>query len=179
MDELAAIGRIFLGLVFLAAGLRKLQNRSDFREAITGNPLLGPALTPLVYKVLPPAELVLGSILLVGVPSHDFALATAVTVLAGFLAFQLVVVRAGADVDCGCFGSREKVGISTIVRNVVLLLIAIGALVHSSRSGWVGTSTPLPLLLAALMIFVVATLAIQGRRMKGVAVAAIRKLEAL
>jgi putative oxidoreductase len=77
-----------------------------------------------VSHILPPAEILLGLLLLIGWRLRIWA--SLVTLLLG--GFICVVARAyvlGLQIDCGCFGKPEPLTGWTVVRDSALLVLAV------------------------------------------------------
>jgi len=126
--------RIAVGVVLLFAGGAKLgQPAWPATAAAFGAP---PWLTP----VLPWGELILGALLVSGIGLPWTAL-TAAALLAGFAVAVGLRVRRGDAVPCGCFGetSPQPVGRDTVLRNVLLVALAVMAAADSDQGGGVAS----------------------------------------
>lgn len=136
------LGRIGLGGIFLYAGYAKLfapnlmlqsmftlkfsvlSNLSNFGQQVRSYHLLSENGVSFVSHFLPPFEIALGLLLLIGWRLRVWA-STVTLILVGFLS---VVTRAyvlGLQIDCGCFGKPEPLTGWTIVRDGALLLLAL------------------------------------------------------
>lgn len=136
------IGRLVLAGIFIYAGYSKLftpnlmlqsffmfkfsisSNISNFGQQVRSYELLSESGVSFVSHVLPPAEMALGLLLLVGWRLRIWA--TLVTLL--LLGFISVVTRAyllGMQIDCGCFGKPEPLTGMTVIRDSALLLLAL------------------------------------------------------
>ena len=117
------VARVTVGLVLLVAGALKLTAGRRWRTQAQafGTPAL---LVPLV----PVAELVIGALLVPGVGGRATALAAA-GLLAAFTVLVVLKVATGDRTPCACFGSMsaDPVGPWTVIRNVVLLALAVVA----------------------------------------------------
>jgi hypothetical protein len=123
---IAAIGilaRIAVGFVLLIAGVSKLRTRTWGLLALeSGTP------RPVVIT-LPAVEVLLGAAMVLQL--FPAWLPWVGVVLFG--AFLVVVVRrfvTGSEAGCNCFGSKrsqEPVDALTIVRNVVLIVVAVAS----------------------------------------------------
>ena len=127
---MALAARLVLAVVFLVAAVAKLRAAAATREQMTA--LLGARAGALVATWLPIVEIVLAVALVVwwsAVPGVVTALV--------LLAFIAVLVRADVRrLPCACFGARansKPVGTSAIVRNAVLVGLAV--LATGSPSG--------------------------------------------
>lgn len=137
---LLALGRIFLGGIFLYAVFAKLNyppgnfftfDLSNWKLAINifaisvnaYKVLPDWAVLPVAYSV-PVLETVLGVLLIAGVGLRWAGLAS--TGLLGF--FFSLMFRAyllGQSIDCGCFGPGDRLGAKTLLRDGALLALAL------------------------------------------------------
>jgi len=116
---------IVLGVVFTASGALKLRDPMWPDAALSlGAPLWAvPAVAPF--------ELILGATLVSGLAQRQLAILALVTLVV----FTLLLVRQLRSGDeappCACFGSlsAKPIGIHSIVRNGVLMLLSICAVV--------------------------------------------------
>ena len=111
--------RIAVGVVLLVAGVAKLcQPAWPATAAAFGAPAW-------LVPVLPWGEVVLGALLVAGIGLPWTALVGAGLLTAFAVAIGLRV-RRGDAVPCGCFGetSPQPVGRDTVVRNVLLVILA-------------------------------------------------------
>ena len=118
--------RVAVGTVLLLAGAFKLGQREWPRAAADfGAPRW-------VVAVLPWLELVVGGLLVAQVGGRWTA-ALACLLLAVFTVAVAIRLRLGDQVPCGCFGetSSEPVSRATLVRNLVLTLIAAVGVLRS------------------------------------------------
>ncbi|HUP69048.1 MAG TPA: MauE/DoxX family redox-associated membrane protein [Acidimicrobiales bacterium] len=114
--------RIAVGVVLLVAGVAKVcQPAWPATAAAFGAPAW-------LVPVLPWGEVVLGALLVagVGLPWTALLAAGLLTVFAVAVAIR---VRRGDAVPCGCFGetSPQPVGRDTVLRNVLLVILALTA----------------------------------------------------
>jgi uncharacterized membrane protein YphA (DoxX/SURF4 family) len=136
------IGRLVLGGIFVYAGFSKLllpnthlwpmfvlkfslsMNISSFAQQVESYKLISPETSQLVAHVLPFVEIVLGLLLLIGWRLRIWA--TAITVI--MVGFLTVVSRAyllHMDINCGCFGTPEKLTGWTVVRDSAFAALAL------------------------------------------------------
>jgi uncharacterized membrane protein YphA (DoxX/SURF4 family) len=136
------LGRLLIGGIFVYAGYAKLvypnhtlwpwfmlkfsvaANLSTFAFQVESYKILGPAASSLVAHTLPFVEIVLGLLLLIGWRLRIWATVVSV-ILVGFLA---VVTRAYVlhmDINCGCFGTPEPLTLMTVLRDGVLVVVAL------------------------------------------------------
>lgn len=122
LEGLACAG---LGLLFLLAALWKARDLPGFEALIARFGIVLDSWVPATAWALVGAELVVGLGLLVGArPAILGALALALLFL-GVLAYGL---HLGLDVDCGCFGPGEHVGLAQALRRDLVLLALAGYL---------------------------------------------------
>jgi len=117
--------RILLGLLFLVTGISKALAPLSFRASLQAYQLTPASLnTPLAALVIL-VELAIGSMLLVHLAIRWSSLIAAI-LLAVFTVAIVLAWRHGLAIDCGCFlGAQERVGPVAIIRDVVLLLLAV------------------------------------------------------
>ena len=129
-------GRIVLAAIFIYAGYAKL-----FRPDMTPRPQMPIAISLFAlqidsYQILPPqavlfvartlpfAEIALGGLLLLGWQLRIWA--TLVTlVIGGFFASVVRAYSMGLQINCGCFAKPEPLTGMTVLRDGVLLVLAI------------------------------------------------------
>jgi len=136
------IGRLVLGGIFVYAGVAKVifpnthlwpmfflkfsvsTNLSMFQQQVESYKMLSPDAAQLLAHTLPFVEIVVGLMLLVGWRLRIWA--TLVTLI--MLGFLGVVTRAyllHMDINCGCFGTPEKLTGMTIVRDAAISALAL------------------------------------------------------
>jgi uncharacterized membrane protein YphA (DoxX/SURF4 family) len=149
-QSLLIMGRVFLACVFLFAAYGKMKPQaamgwsgasiktslSMFAMQVDSYQLLPPQLVSPAAHFLPPFELFLGLWLLSGVLFRYSALMTSV-LLGAFFAMMVRTYKMGLEINCGCFGPGERLGVGTLLRDGSLLALAIavtvGAFVISRR----------------------------------------------
>ena len=125
MSLVVLAARLVVGALFVVAGALKLGDPTAFATEIANYHFL-PALAPWLAVTLPATELVVGATLLVGPARWRRAAALAAGALLVVFTVAIVhVVRAGINVDCGCFGGNSGPVTSwTAVRDLALLAAA-------------------------------------------------------
>jgi hypothetical protein len=126
---------IGLASLLFAAALHKLQQRTEFRAALEGYGVLPPALVEPALWLIPIVEAT-AALGLVLTPTRSLAaLLGAALLLAYAGAMTLVVVQGRRTLDCGCSlgGASQPVSAALIVRNVILVLLALNA---ARATGW-------------------------------------------
>lgn len=147
---LLIIGRLILAGIFLFAAYAKLKPQaamgwsvssmkislSMFAMQVDSYQLLPPQLVGFAAHFLPLFELFLGLWLLSGVLFRYSALVTTV-LLGAFFAMMVRTYRMGLEINCGCFGPGERLGVGTLLRDGSLLALAlaitVGAFAMSRR----------------------------------------------
>ena len=116
---------IALGAVLLLSGALKVVGRPVWRAQADS---LG--VPRAVAAVVPFVELVLGALLVVNVWRRPAAVLAGL-LLVGFTVFIVRLLRRGSRAPCACFGSlsRSELGWSAVVRNLVLIALAVVAAV--------------------------------------------------
>ena len=121
---IGAVAAVALGLSFLLAGGSKLAAGQAWPSQAKG--MGAPA---WVVPVLPWGELALGAALVTLLVRRPAA-AVAIVLLVAFTTLIVLRLREGRHPPCACFGawSAKPLGPGHVVRNVVLLAIAVVAL---------------------------------------------------
>jgi hypothetical protein len=127
MEYLGFAARLVIGAIFVVAGATKLRHPDDFRRAVADYQILPAALVAPAARLLPPLEVALGAMLLLGVLIVPASVLAAV-VLVGFAAAILVNVERGRRIGCGCgFGRRVTVSRRLAARNGALTALALAS----------------------------------------------------
>jgi thiol-disulfide isomerase/thioredoxin len=136
--------RLVLAAVFLVAGAAKLADLAGSRAAVEGFGVPARMAAPLGV-LLPLAELCAAGALLPASSARYGAIGAGVLLLAFVAAIGRSMARGEAP-DCHCFGAihSEPAGARTLVRNAVLLALAVGVAVGGwgnagpSAVAWIG-----------------------------------------
>ena len=124
MNALAVGASIVVGVAFLVAGGSKLAAGRSWpaQAAALGAPAF-------VIPVVPWVELVIGAALVLQLARPAAALA-AIVLLVAFSGLIVVRLSQGRRPPCACFGawSATPIGASHLLRNGVLLVLAVAAL---------------------------------------------------
>jgi uncharacterized membrane protein YphA (DoxX/SURF4 family) len=136
------LGRILLGAIFIYAGYSKLftpnlmlqsffmakfsvlSNLSNFGQQVRSYQLLREPAVSFVAHFLPPFEMVLGLLLLIGWRLRVWATIVSL-LLAGFISVLTRAYLLHMQIDCGCFGKPEPLTGWTVIRDAALLLLAM------------------------------------------------------
>ena len=126
--------RCILGVVLIYAAYRKISEPwIVFAAAIDAYGLLPGSWAIWTARTLPWFEAVLGLALLAGVYLRPVAIGTA-GLLGGFFGVMVYSYATGKVIDCGCFGSGDVLGPTTLLRDGVLLAIALALVVLTFRA---------------------------------------------
>jgi uncharacterized membrane protein YphA (DoxX/SURF4 family) len=136
------LGRLILGGIFIYAGYSKLfypnhnfwpwfflkfslaLNISNFAVQVDAFKMLPDWGVQFVAHTLPPTEIILGLLVLIGWRLRIWA--TLLTAI--MLGFFFVVLRAyllHMDINCGCFATPEKIGPQKILEDAAMAVLAI------------------------------------------------------
>jgi uncharacterized membrane protein YphA (DoxX/SURF4 family) len=137
------LARWLLAAVLLVAGISKLLDREGFVQAVDAYQILPVRLARVVALGLPYLEIVLGVFLLTGLATRMAAI-LAIWLFATFaIAVAINLVRR-RELDCHCFGNlwQGKIGLSTLLRNLILVILSIQILIFADGylaiDGWIG-----------------------------------------
>ncbi len=143
-QTLLLLGRLAVAAVFLFAAYSKLlhpttslaTNRMFFALQVDSYQLLPQWAVMLVASTLPWFELAVGLLLLASYPLRAVATVASLLLL-GFFGAMLRTYFKGLEINCGCFGPGETLGVKTLLRDGLLLAISlavtIGAFMSHSR----------------------------------------------
>jgi len=130
--------------IWLAAGIAKLADLEHFRTQVAAYDVLPHALVGPFAYALPFLEVGIGLYLAVGLWVRPVAI-VACGLMVVFIAAQAQAWYRGLVLDCGCFGAvaQEKVGLTTILRDVALGLPSLAMAIWPARrlsldSYWLG-----------------------------------------
>jgi len=123
------IARLILGGVLFAAGFLKINKPDISQMAVRSYEMLPISIANLLGLILPPIEMALGALLILG------ALTRVVAALGGFTMFIFIIAIAqawarGLNIDCGCFGGGGTVAaedtryLQEILRDLGLVFLA-------------------------------------------------------
>ena len=136
------IGRLVLGGIFIYAGFSKLllpnthlwpmfvlkfslsMNLSSFTQQVESYKMISPEASQVVAHTLPFVEIVLGLLLLIGWRLRMWSAAVTL-IMAGFLTAVTRAYLLHMDINCGCFGTPEKLTGMTVVRDGAFTALAL------------------------------------------------------
>lgn len=121
---LAFVTSIILGGGFVVAGAAKIASGAQWPQlaAAMGTPR---ALLPLVVRLLPGFEILLGALLIAQVQRRIVA-GVALALLVAFTVQIVVQLRRRNHPVCACFGawSAKPLGVGHLIRNAALMVLA-------------------------------------------------------
>jgi uncharacterized membrane protein YphA (DoxX/SURF4 family) len=118
--------RLILGGVFVFASVDKILHPAAFAEAVYNYQILPDNLINLTAIVLPWLELVLGSLLIIGVWMPGTVIISNLLLLT-FIGVLVYNTSRGLDIHCGCFStepSEDPLSNWTIARDALFLVPA-------------------------------------------------------
>jgi hypothetical protein len=145
LGAVSVMGWVCVGLVFILAATQKAQHWRVFSAVLANYRLLPKVLVTPVAALLPPAEMLVG-ILLLSAQIRPVGALAAMFLLVLFAAAMAINLRRGrSEIDCGCGRSFLKQTLSWILvaRNAVLAALLVPAL-------FVTTAMPMPDLLSGV-----------------------------
>lgn len=140
MEALLLVARLILAAVFLVSGIAKLFDLSGSQAALRSFGVPEP-LTRSGGILLPIGE-VLIAILLLPVVTAKWGALFALVLLVVFIAGISYNLSRGRKFDCHCFGqlTSSEIGPSTLIRNVVLAVLALFIVIPGFANDNVGVS---------------------------------------
>ena len=136
------IGRLVLGAIFVYAGFAKLlmpnthlwpffflkfsisTNLTMFQQQVESYQMLSPEAARLLAHSLPFAEIGVGLMLFIGWRLRIWA-TLATLIMVGFLGVVTCAYLLHMDINCGCFGTPEKLTGLTVVRDAAFSALAV------------------------------------------------------
>src|SRR2546427_362155 len=131
------LGRVALGVVFLAAGFLKGLDPAEFVHQVAGYGLFGKQLSTVAAPALIVFEIVLGVALVAGVRPLVTGLASMMLLLM-FIGIEAYGIAAGRTESCGCFGAYVQRTPAQVIGED-LLFVGLAVLAIAGLRGWAGT----------------------------------------
>jgi uncharacterized membrane protein YphA (DoxX/SURF4 family)/thiol-disulfide isomerase/thioredoxin len=137
VELVALIARVVLAATFVVSAVAKIRDADGARKAVRdfGVPS---GLTPLVAMALAPLELASALLLITTDIAVTVGAVLGLVLLAAFTAGIVVNLLRDNRVDCHCFGAMSTKPLSwwSVVRNGVLMALAVVTLVGGTSQGW-------------------------------------------
>jgi uncharacterized membrane protein YphA (DoxX/SURF4 family) len=133
--KLTLIFRVVLGLTFLVFGALKLSDPTGFVDSVLSYNIVPDWLARAYGWVLPPIEVIIGLLLIIGFRLRLVALATILITISFIVATTHNLYWAKTSViTCGCLGKiKWHLNTGHLVLQGVMLLIAIQVLLHKGQ----------------------------------------------
>jgi uncharacterized membrane protein YphA (DoxX/SURF4 family) len=115
------ICRVIIAFIFIYAGAEKISNPESFAVSISNYKILPTSLINIFAITLPWIELVSGVLLLLGI----FVKENSIINLSLLFVFTLAIIISmfrGLNIDCGCFGADNKIGLLKLIENSLMIL---------------------------------------------------------
>jgi uncharacterized membrane protein YphA (DoxX/SURF4 family) len=119
--------RIFLGGIFVVAGLDKITDLQAFANSVLQYKVVGPMLAMCTATFLPALELLCGLSLIIGLYPRSCELLIIIMLMGFTILVSSALVR-GLDISCGCFTqdpNASKIGYQKILENCGLLFLSV------------------------------------------------------
>jgi len=130
------LGRVALGLVFLAAGVLKALDPAEFLHQVAGYGILGPRLSSVAAPALIVFEIALGIALLAGARPL-LACLLSLALLLVFIGIEAYGLSVGRTEACGCFGAYVQRTPAEVIGED-LLFVGLAVLALWGLTGWAG-----------------------------------------
>lgn len=124
------LGALITGSALLAGGVTKLKSVDTGAAAVLAYRVVPAKLAAAVAVAIGAAEVVVGLGIILGVA---VALAFGVILLAAFTLVAISALVRGLDIDCHCAGEGERLGPSTLARNVVFAVTLAAPLMRGDE----------------------------------------------
>jgi uncharacterized membrane protein YphA (DoxX/SURF4 family) len=124
---LILLARIFLGGLFVVAGLDKITDSQAFANSVLQYKVVGPTLAMWTATILPSLELLCGLSLIIGLYPRGCTLLITI-MLVGFTILVASALMRGLDISCGCFTqdpNASKIGYQKILENCGLIVLSV------------------------------------------------------
>lgn len=138
MSDVLVLLPLALATVLIASGILKLRDFKGTRRSLDDLPLPNIVRADWFARLFPIVEIMLGGALLIS-PTPPYPMVAALTSVI-FLAYLVIIAIATTrprPIVCNCFGSLSTAPVSrrTVLRNTLLLSVAIAAFVTSNTTG--------------------------------------------
>ncbi len=122
---LALAARVYIGGIFIYAGLNKINYSAEFAEIIASYQMIPDWAVNVTAVVLPWAELICAALMIMGLRSKSAAVILTAMLSVFSLAIAVNLVR-GVPIGCGCFTSLETpMSWGTLLRDLMWLAMTV------------------------------------------------------
>ncbi|MBL7213260.1 MAG: DoxX family membrane protein [Proteobacteria bacterium] len=122
---LALVLRLYIGGLFIYAGMYKINYAAEFAETIASYQIIPYWGVNASAVVLPWIELICGILLVCGVRARSAAAIIGFLMIVFTLAIMINLMR-DAPISCGCFSAvDEKISWWTVIRDLIWLIMTI------------------------------------------------------
>jgi uncharacterized membrane protein YphA (DoxX/SURF4 family) len=124
------LARLIVGAVELLAGLSKFSDPAGNVRAVRAYRILPESVVPTVGHALPTIEIVIGSLLILGLFTRAMGIVSSLFFLAFIIGISSAWAR-GLEINCGCFGNGgvpadpQRQYAIDIARDIGLLLCSV------------------------------------------------------
>ena len=124
------LARLIVGAVELLAGLSKFSDPAGNVRAVRAYQILPESIVPTVGHALPTIEIVIGSLLILGLFTRAMGIVSSLFFLAFIIGISSAWAR-GLEINCGCFGNGgvpadpQRQYAIDIARDIGLLLCSV------------------------------------------------------
>ncbi|APT85369.1 MauE/DoxX family redox-associated membrane protein [Corynebacterium aquilae] len=137
-DWLSMACRFGLALVWIISGATKITEPVATKQSVAAYELFSQNVSDLIATVLPPVEIALGVLILLGIALRWLGGLSALIFL-GFIAGIASAWARGLTIDCGCFGAggyNEDVTWWTYASEILRDTIFVAMAVITARRPW-------------------------------------------
>ena len=122
---LALIFRLYIGGLFIYAGMYKINYTAEFAETIASYGLVPYWAVNILAVLLPWVELISGILLFLGVRARS-ATVIILTMLVLFTVSITITLLRGDPISCGCFHTiGEKISWWTLLRDIIWVFMSV------------------------------------------------------
>ncbi len=124
--------RVILGFIFVYAAIEKISDPEGFALSISNYRLLPIAILNIFAITLPWIELVAGTLLLFGISVKE----NSAIILFFLTVFTLAIIISlfrGLNIECGCFGKGNQIGLLKLVENLLMIIGSVMLVVFGSN----------------------------------------------
>jgi uncharacterized membrane protein YphA (DoxX/SURF4 family) len=123
--------RVILGFIFIYAAIEKISDPEGFALSISNYRLLPVAIVNIFAITLPWIELVAGTLFLFGISVKENS-AIILFFLAVFTLAIIISLFRGLNIECGCFGKGNQIGLLKLGENLLMIIGSVMLVVFGS-----------------------------------------------